>query len=139
MLRTKLGFRRAVISDDMEMKAIEAQYSVEDAAVAAVSAGTDILIYSNYANPRPDIPERIGAILKQRAQVDPQFRQQIEASYRRIMLLKGRISTAADSTNDPIAEMSAAPAAGPPPPSASGELRTSNFERKAPFIVPNLN
>ena len=45
-----------IISDDMEMQAIEADYGLEEAAVAAVLAGNNILIYSNYAHQRPDLP-----------------------------------------------------------------------------------
>jgi beta-N-acetylhexosaminidase len=45
LLRGKLGFRNAVITDDMEMKAITKHYSVEEAAVQAVQAGCTMLLY----------------------------------------------------------------------------------------------
>jgi beta-N-acetylhexosaminidase len=84
----------------MEMQAIEADYSLEEAAVAAVLAGNNILIYSNYAHQRPDLPAGIIAILARRAEQDPALRGRIEESYRRIMTLK--------------AGMPAAPAEGAP-------------------------
>ncbi len=45
ILRNDLRFSKIIISDDMEMKAIADHYSVEDAAVLAVNAGCDMLIY----------------------------------------------------------------------------------------------
>jgi beta-N-acetylhexosaminidase len=88
LLRDDIGFDGVVISDDMEMQAIEKHYTLEDAAVAAVRAGTNILVYSNYAHPRPDLPGEVIAILRRHAESDPQFRTMIEGSYRRITLLK---------------------------------------------------
>jgi beta-N-acetylhexosaminidase len=43
-LRDALGFRGALVSDDLEMQAIEARYPIEEAAVAAVAAGCDALL-----------------------------------------------------------------------------------------------
>ena len=94
LLRNDLGFQGVVISDDMEMKAIEADYSVEEAAIAAVRAGTNILVYSNYANPRPDLPDTIIAVLKREALADPQFLGLIEDSYGKIMRLKAKLQRA---------------------------------------------
>lgn len=44
LLRHELGFSRAIVSDDLEMKAIADRYSVPDAAVQAVAAGCDVLL-----------------------------------------------------------------------------------------------
>ena len=44
MLREELGFRGVILSDDLEMKAIAATYSVPDAAVQAIAAGCDGLL-----------------------------------------------------------------------------------------------
>jgi len=44
MLREELGFRGVILSDDLEMKAIAATYTVPDAAVQAVAAGCDGLL-----------------------------------------------------------------------------------------------
>ena len=47
MLRDELQFRGVVLSDDLEMKAVAASYTVPDAAVRAVAAGCDgVLICS---------------------------------------------------------------------------------------------
>lgn len=45
ILRDQLRFSRLVISDDLDMKAIADHYSVEEAAVLAIGAGCDLLIY----------------------------------------------------------------------------------------------
>jgi beta-N-acetylhexosaminidase len=43
-LRDAIGFRGVLVSDDLEMQAIAARWSIEDAAVAAVAAGCDALL-----------------------------------------------------------------------------------------------
>jgi beta-N-acetylhexosaminidase len=45
ILRKKLGYRNAIMTDDMEMKAITKNYGVEQAAVQSVKAGCTILLY----------------------------------------------------------------------------------------------
>ena len=44
-LRTETKFTKIVITDDMEMKAIADKFSIEEAAVMALNAGTDMLLY----------------------------------------------------------------------------------------------
>ena len=92
VLRSDLGFAGVIISDDMEMQAIEADYTLEEAAVDAIRAGTNILIYSNYAHQRPDLPRELAAILVRRASEDTELRRLIADSYRRIMALKAGIA-----------------------------------------------
>jgi len=122
LLRNQLGFAGVVISDDMEMGAISKEYSLEQAVIGAVEAGNDILIYSNFQNPRPQLPPQIIAILKQRALADPAFRAKIEAAYGRIMKLKSRLRTTAPRDNGA--------AATAPTTVADGERR---------FVVPDLD
>lgn len=51
ILRDELGFGGVILSDDLEMKAISARYSVPDAAVDAIRAGCDaVLICSGDLN-----------------------------------------------------------------------------------------
>jgi len=45
VLRKQLGYRNAIISDDMEMKAIFKNYPVEEAAIQATNAGCNMLLY----------------------------------------------------------------------------------------------
>lgn len=47
LLRQELGFAGVVVSDDMQMGAIVAEYGPEEAAIAAVQAGVDIILLAN--------------------------------------------------------------------------------------------
>ena len=47
LLRQELGFAGLVVSDDMQMGAIVAQYGPEEAAIAAVQAGVDVILLAN--------------------------------------------------------------------------------------------
>ena len=44
LLRTELGFKGPVVSDDLRMGAIERQYGIGEAAVLALDAGVDVLL-----------------------------------------------------------------------------------------------
>lgn len=91
VLRHQLNFDGVVISDDMEMSAIRAHFGFEEAIVQAVTAGVDVLLFSNTARYRAGLPNEILAILVRRAEADPVFRARIEQSYNRIMALKSRL------------------------------------------------
>lgn len=45
LLRDEIKFSKLIITDDMEMKAIADNFSTEEAAVLAINAGADIVIY----------------------------------------------------------------------------------------------
>lgn len=47
LLRTKLGFSGVVVTDDLDMGAIREKYGAGDAAVLALLAGDDLLVFSN--------------------------------------------------------------------------------------------
>jgi len=83
LLRAELGFDGALISDDLEMKAIADRYSIEDAAVESVWAGCDgLLICSDEA-----LQERAHAALLRRAESDARFRDRcVEAAQRMLRI-----------------------------------------------------
>jgi beta-N-acetylhexosaminidase len=54
-LRKEMRFQKLVFADDMEMKAIADNYGAEEAAVLALNAGVDVLIYKGDAG----IPQNI--------------------------------------------------------------------------------
>ncbi len=63
-IRKTIGFRGPVITDDMQMAAVEDLLPIESAAVAAINAGNTFLIYSNYRkSDRIDTVERVAASL----------------------------------------------------------------------------
>ena len=91
ILRTRLGFQGVVISDDLGMAAIRSHYSMREAIVLAVEAGTDILLFSNTANYRTSLAREVVDILVSEARLSDAFRARIEQSYNRIMILKNSI------------------------------------------------
>ena len=86
LLRRQLGYDGVVFSDAMEMQAISGNYGLEDAALRAVRAGVDILLYGH------DLHSAIRAFefLCAEAERRPVLRAQVENSYRRITELKRR-------------------------------------------------
>jgi beta-N-acetylhexosaminidase len=86
LLRHQLGYDGVVFSDDMEMKAISDNYSLEDAAVLALRASVDSLLYCH------DLHRALAAFefVCSEAERDPSVRAQVENSYRRIAELKHR-------------------------------------------------
>lgn len=92
-LRAQLGFGGVVISDDMEMGAIREHFSRREAVVRAVEAGTDIVLFSNTAEPSLALPGEILDILVGEAERNPAFRARIEQSYARIVALKSRLAS----------------------------------------------
>lgn len=91
VLRSKLGFAGVVITDDLEMGAIREHYSLEETVIRAVTAGVDVLLFSNTAKSRPSLAAEVRAILVERAEADPAFRKRVEQSYRRIVALRQTI------------------------------------------------
>lgn len=49
-LRQETKFSKIVITDDMEMKAVADRYTTEEAAIMAITAGADMLMYRNPEN-----------------------------------------------------------------------------------------
>ena len=58
LLRRDLGFQGAVITDDMQMKAITDHYGLAEACVMALTAGADILIIGNNLLFDPEIVQK---------------------------------------------------------------------------------
>ena len=95
LLRSQLGYSGVVISDEMSMKAISSYYGLDEAMVLAVKAGVDILLYNrNRDTSGNSLARRVVDVLERsvRESVIPESR--IDASYARIMDLKGIVPTA---------------------------------------------
>ncbi|MDE6267116.1 MAG: hypothetical protein K2M07_07195 [Muribaculaceae bacterium] len=65
LLREKLGFDGVIITDDMYMKGIIDNYSIEQAIIMAINAGADMMIMGNNINTgyESDRPEKIIGII----------------------------------------------------------------------------
>jgi beta-N-acetylhexosaminidase len=106
-LRKSLGFSGVVISDDLEMGAIRARYSIEESAVKAFKAGNDMIILSNQNAPNPDLPDRIIAAVRKAVEGGVLSREDLQASYDRILALKQRLPGTGTKTAAPSKRASA--------------------------------
>ena len=86
------GFKGVVVSDDMEMGAVRDDYSLEERAVKAVNAGTDLLVFSNVTLRDPELGTKLHAIIANAVREGRISRSRIEKAYGKIMLLKRRIA-----------------------------------------------
>jgi beta-N-acetylhexosaminidase len=98
VLRGQLGYQGVVISDDLEMGAIRNMFKgsgdagiLRQTVIKAVNAGVNVLLFSDTAAYDPRLGAEIQAILVDEAGTDPGFASKIEASYRLIAELKGKL------------------------------------------------
>ncbi len=81
LLRNKLHFRGVIISDDMQMKAISANYSLKDAVTLAINSGVDILLFGNQLS-RNSTKEIVDTIFEQVKNKKIPFERIIESNRR---------------------------------------------------------
>ena len=62
LLRSKIGFKGVVITDDLQMGAIAKHYSLRDRIKLAINAGDDILLFANQVAPKRVI--KIDSLIK---------------------------------------------------------------------------
>jgi beta-N-acetylhexosaminidase len=86
LLRRELGYEGVVFSDDLEMKAISENRSVEDAISLAINAGVDVLLFCH----REDLAVQTFEVLCQAAERRSFMRERVEESCKRIRGLKAR-------------------------------------------------
>ncbi|MGH7844748.1 MAG: beta-N-acetylhexosaminidase [Candidatus Binatia bacterium] len=86
VLRQELKYDGVVFTDDLEMKAISGNYGLQDAAVLAVEAGADVLLFCHDLAQATQACERV----LRRVEEDARFHQRVEESYSRIRNLKRR-------------------------------------------------
>jgi beta-N-acetylhexosaminidase len=80
LLRGELGFRGLIVSDDLGMKAVADRYPIEELAVMAVAAGSDVLIIREPA----DRQRRAHEALVRAAERDSELRRRVEESAARM-------------------------------------------------------
>ncbi len=95
LLRGELGYDGVVISDDMQMGAIRRHYGFEEAVLAAVDAGVDILAIANNSVFEEEVVSRTVEILRRAVEQGRISHARIEQSYARIRRLKERLAVAA--------------------------------------------
>jgi beta-N-acetylhexosaminidase len=92
VLRGELGFRGLIVTDDLQMGAIQARYGIEEASVLAVAAGADLMIFANLKAPDPEITSRVLNAVAQAVEQGRVSRERIEDAYRRIITAKKKIT-----------------------------------------------
>jgi beta-N-acetylhexosaminidase len=92
MLRGRLGFEGVIVSDDMEMKAIANEYSLEEAVRLGIEAGLDVLCFGNNLNFDPDIGAKAAGIIYGLARAGKISEERIDESFRRVQLLKHKFN-----------------------------------------------
>ncbi|MBV9013931.1 MAG: glycoside hydrolase family 3 protein [Pseudonocardiales bacterium] len=105
LLRQRLGFGGVVMSDDMQMGAIDEHYSLESALRQAVVAGTDIILFPNN-NPRtydPNIAPKAIDIIAALVENGTMSQARIDESVRRIQALKKRLAHSPRSCGSVVA------------------------------------
>lgn len=103
LLRGELGWNGVVISDDLQMKAITAHYTLEETILLCINSGTDILLFGNNIDFDPELPEKVYMTMLKLYQEGKVSKQRIAASYDRIMRLK-EMSRALNDNYDENAE-----------------------------------
>jgi len=90
LLRNFLHFEGVVISDDMQMGAIENEYGLQESIKLSLQAGVDMLMFANNVKDSNRITaSKIHTIIKELVLDGTISRDQINASFERIMKLKG--------------------------------------------------
>jgi beta-N-acetylhexosaminidase len=93
ILREKLGYNGVVISDDMQMGAITSQYNLETAVRLAITAGIDIIAFSNTIPfSRAANAKRLHETITGLVETGVISPERIDQSYQRIMGLKRRLA-----------------------------------------------
>jgi beta-N-acetylhexosaminidase len=108
LLRTQLGFRGVLFSDDLEMKALT--MPTGEAAVRAVLAGCDVLLVCS----RADLVHSAHEALVHEAEKSPAFKARCEEAFARAIAMRRRV---------------------PPAPTANEEELARVFEASAPMMA----
>lgn len=88
ILRDSLGFNGVVMSDDLQMKAIQTQYGLKETIKMSIEAGVDILSFANNSIFDAEIAAKAHSTIKGLIDEGAISKERIDQSYRRIMELK---------------------------------------------------
>ncbi|MBC7074208.1 glycoside hydrolase family 3 protein, partial [Candidatus Parcubacteria bacterium] len=90
ILRKEIGFEGIVISDDLGMKAISKNFSLEEAILQAIQSGVNILLFSNNTETGYDenLPYKVVDIILQAVKDGKIKKERILESYEKIIKLK---------------------------------------------------
>ncbi len=87
-LRKKLKFNGVVITDDLDMLAIKNNYTLDETVINAINAGVNILLFCNFKEDNPQLPEKIHNIIINAINEGKIDKNDIKVSYNKILKLK---------------------------------------------------
>ena len=85
------GFRGVVVTDDLEMRAVSDAFGPEEAAVRAIAAGNDMVIFSTYGALDRALGPRVNAAIVQALRDGRLTEGRVARSYAAVMALKARL------------------------------------------------
>lgn len=102
LLRDSLGFSGVVISDELFMNAIAANYPFDDALELCVKSGTDILLFGKSIYNNRSLTAHVVASLAQKVRSGIIDESLIDSAYNRIQRLKQNIVTSTPFASLPV-------------------------------------
>lgn len=91
LLRDTLGWRGVVVTDDLEMEAINLFYPMDERIRLAISAGVDIILFGNNLQYHPEQGRRVHAAIMRLVKSGAVSPARIAASWGRIRALKANL------------------------------------------------
>lgn len=88
LLRKQLHFKGVIITDDLQMKAIQDNYKLEETVVLAINAGADMLLFGNNLTAEPQDPQIVIDIIQKNIMSGHIKLESINRAYERIIKLK---------------------------------------------------
>jgi beta-N-acetylhexosaminidase len=88
ILKKAIKFKGIVFSDDMQMKAISDNFSLEDSIIASINAGVDVLIFGNNIKNDNNIAKEFNDIVFNAVKDGKISQDRIEDAYNKIMAIK---------------------------------------------------
>jgi len=89
-LREILGYKGAVISDDLQMRAISANYSLKDSIMYTLNSGVDLLLFANQNKHPINLNKIVNIVLQLVKEKKVKF-VRIREAYRRVQKLKNMV------------------------------------------------
>ena len=89
--RALTGKDIVIITDDLEMDAVSDRCSIEDAAVQAIAAGNDIVLFSSFDRTDPELGDRINAAIVAAVTDGRISEAQVDLAAARVAALKHRL------------------------------------------------
>lgn len=91
-LKPQINFEGIIISDDLDMGAVKDNYTLETIVTKGISAGENILLFSNRKKTNPNLVKDIHKIVKKELKKGTIKVEQIETSYEKIKNIKSLLS-----------------------------------------------